>query len=227
MSICSENERITQNWIVPMAENHKNQHFLDRRQRRIDRRRAEILTAAARTFAEKGYANTTTREVAEAADVAEGTLYNYFANKREILLAIAQETEAPMETAVMATEHIRDRESVVALVERALDLQEAQVRFWRSLLAEAWVDDAILQQFVAIRLARTHRRLTAFITERVADGSLRAVDPGLTAQLIIGMFVALIAPEVRGIKEPSTPQERRALAEAIVDLLLDGILARS
>jgi AcrR family transcriptional regulator len=226
MSTCSENERITQNWIVPMAENHKNQHFLDRRQRRIDRRRAEILTAAARTFAEKGYANTTTREVAEAADVAEGTLYNYFANKREILLAIAQETEAPMETAVMATEHIRDRESVVALVERALDLQEAQVRFWRSLLAEAWVDDAILQQFVAIRLARTHRRLTAFITERVADGSLRAVDPGLTAQLIIGMFVALIAPEVRGIKEPSTPQERRALAEAIVDLLLDGILAR-
>jgi AcrR family transcriptional regulator len=225
MSECSENEQHTQDGIVLMAESHKNQPFLDRRQRRIDRRRAEILAAAAHTFAEKGYANTTTREIAEAADVAEGTLYNYFANKREILLAIAQETEAPMETAVMATEHIQDRESVMALVERALDLQEAQVRFWRSLLTEAWVDDTILQ-FVAIRLARTHRRLTAFITEQVADGTLRAVDPGLTAQLIMGMFVALIAPEVRGIKGPSTPKERRVLAEAIVDLLLDGILAR-
>jgi AcrR family transcriptional regulator len=209
-----------------MAESQKNQQFLDRQQRRIDRRRAEILAAAARVLSEKGYANATTREIAAAADLAEGTIYNYFANKREILLAIAQEAEAPMETAVMATEHIGDREAVVALVERALDVQETQVHFWRSLLAEAWVDDAILQQFVAIRLGRTHQRLAAFIAERVADGSLRAVDSGLTAQLIIGMFVAVIAPEVRGVRGPRTPQERRALAEAIVDLLLDGIRAR-
>ena len=209
-----------------MAASEKNQQFLDRRQRRIDRRRAEILAAAARTFAEKGYANTTTREIAEAADLAEGTLYNYFSNKREILLAIAHETEAPMEAAVMATEHIRDREAVVALVERALDLQETQVHFWRSLLAEAWVDDAILQQFVAIRLERTHRRLTAFIAERAADGTFRPVEPGLTAQMIMGIFVALIAPEVRGISGPRTPDQRRALAQAIVDLVLDGLLAR-
>jgi AcrR family transcriptional regulator len=209
-----------------MAASHKNQQFLDRRQRRIDRRRGEILAAAARTFAEKGYANTTTREIADAADVAEGTLYNYFANKREILLAIAHETEAPMEAAVMATEHIRDRESVVALVEHALDLQESQVNFWRSLLAEAWVDDAILQQFVAIRLQRTHRRLTAFIAERVADGTFRPVEPGLTAQMIMGIFVGLIAPEVRGISGSRAPVERHALAQALVDLILDGILAR-
>jgi AcrR family transcriptional regulator len=204
---------------------HKTQRFLERRQRRIDRRRAEILAAAARVFAEKGYANTTTREIAEAADVAEGTLYNYFGGKREMLLAIAHETEAPMEAAVMATEHIRDREAVVTLVERALDLQESQVHFWRLLLAEAWVDDAILQQFVAIRLARTHRRLTAFIAERAAQGALRPVDPSLTAQLIMGMFVAVVAPEVRGVSEPRTPEERRVLAEAIVDLVLYGIVA--
>ena len=209
-----------------MTENRKTQQFLDRQQRRIGRRRAEILAAAARIFADKGYANTATREIAEAADVAEGTLYNYFANKRDILFAIAQETEAPMETAVMATEHIQDRAAVITMVERALDLQETQVHFWRSLLAEAWVDDAILQQFVAIRLQRTHRRLTAFIAEQVADGALRPVDPILTAQLIMGMFVAVIAPEVRGVSGARTPEERRALAEAIVELLLDGILAR-
>jgi AcrR family transcriptional regulator len=212
---------------VPMADSHRNQQFLDRRRRRIDRRRAEILAVAARIFADKGYANTTTREIANAADVAEGTLYNYFASKREILLAIALETEAPMEAAVMATEQIRDRESVVILVEHALNLQESQVEFWRSLLAEAWVDDAILQQFVAIRLQRTHRRLTAFIAERVADGLLRSVDPSLTAQMIMGIFVGVIAPEVRGVRAPHTAGERRALAEAIVDLILDGILTRS
>ena len=63
-----------------------------RRERRIARRKKEILDAAARIFAEKGYANATTREIAEAADMAEGTLYNYFGGKRELLLAVASQT---------------------------------------------------------------------------------------------------------------------------------------
>lgn len=66
-----------------------------RRQRRVARRRQEILAAAARVFARKGYAGATTKEIAEEADVAEGTLYNYFGGKRDILRAVAVETEAP------------------------------------------------------------------------------------------------------------------------------------
>ena len=52
-----------------------------RRERRIANRRTLILEAAARLFAEKGFHRTTTRDIAEAADVSEGTLYNYFENK--------------------------------------------------------------------------------------------------------------------------------------------------
>src|SRR3990172_2901697 len=59
-----------------------------RRERRIASRRPLILEAAAGLFAEKGFHRTTTRDIAEAADVSEGTLYNYFFNKDEILLGI-------------------------------------------------------------------------------------------------------------------------------------------
>ncbi len=59
-----------------------------RRQRQLAERLDKILAAASRLFAEKGFHRTTTKEIAEAADVAEGTLYNYFDNKNDLLLEI-------------------------------------------------------------------------------------------------------------------------------------------
>ncbi len=59
-----------------------------RRERRVAARRTLILEAAARLFAEKGFHRTTTKDIAEAADVSEGTLYNYFENKDEMLMGI-------------------------------------------------------------------------------------------------------------------------------------------
>ena len=49
-----------------------------------------ILTAAAALFAEKGYAATTTRAIAEAAGVNEVTLFRRFDNKAGILRALGE-----------------------------------------------------------------------------------------------------------------------------------------
>lgn len=61
-----------------------------RRERRIERNRNMIMDAAIDIIAEKGFKNTTTREIAETADMAEGTLYNYFKNKDDILMSITE-----------------------------------------------------------------------------------------------------------------------------------------
>jgi AcrR family transcriptional regulator len=42
-------------------------------------------------FAERGYEATTTREIAEAAEIASGTLFNYFPTKEGILASLASE----------------------------------------------------------------------------------------------------------------------------------------
>ena len=43
-----------------------------------------MLDAAVRVFSKRGYARATTREIAEAAGVAEGTIYRHFADKQEL-----------------------------------------------------------------------------------------------------------------------------------------------
>jgi AcrR family transcriptional regulator len=49
-----------------------------------------IVEAAARIFAEQGYARSSTNRIAETAGVAIGSLYEYFPNKASILVAVAE-----------------------------------------------------------------------------------------------------------------------------------------
>lgn len=53
-----------------------------------DERQAQILDAAIDYFAEKGYSAATTRDIAAAAGVAEGTIFRYFPTKKSMLHAI-------------------------------------------------------------------------------------------------------------------------------------------
>jgi AcrR family transcriptional regulator len=61
------------------------------RQARSREKRDEILKAAAALFIEHGYAGTTSDDIAAAAGVSVGTFYNYFRNKRQVLVALVLE----------------------------------------------------------------------------------------------------------------------------------------
>lgn len=50
--------------------------------------RSLIIDEATRLFKENGYDNTNTRTIAQNCRIAEGTLFNYFATKEEILLEV-------------------------------------------------------------------------------------------------------------------------------------------
>ena len=52
---------------------------------KASKRRDEILQVAARLFAEKGYEETTIREIGDAAGILSGSLYHHFQTKEEML----------------------------------------------------------------------------------------------------------------------------------------------
>src|ERR1700730_11890610 len=53
-----------------------------------EERRAAIIKAVRRVFAEKGFDGTTTRELADAAGVSEGLLFKHFPNKEALFSAM-------------------------------------------------------------------------------------------------------------------------------------------
>ncbi|UCE28205.1 MAG: TetR/AcrR family transcriptional regulator [Candidatus Coatesbacteria bacterium] len=64
---------------------------LTRRERERETRRAEIIAAARKVFAAKGYDAATLDEIAAEAEFAKGTLYGYFDGKRDLFLKMVEE----------------------------------------------------------------------------------------------------------------------------------------
>ncbi|NMN98069.1 TetR/AcrR family transcriptional regulator [Antrihabitans stalactiti] len=67
---------------------------LEQRRRPGTTPRAEILDAAAELFTNNGYANTSTRRVADAVGIRQASLYHHFATKDDILDALLADTVA-------------------------------------------------------------------------------------------------------------------------------------
>lgn len=64
--------------------------FRNPEERNKDKRKV-IFDAALKTFVKRGYPETRVSEIAAEAKVAEGTLYNYFPSKEDLLLALFDE----------------------------------------------------------------------------------------------------------------------------------------
>src|SRR5438132_871704 len=60
---------------------------LTRREEASEVRRLEIMRAARKVFAQKGYAETVVEDIAAEAGIAKGTLYLYFPSKEQVYLA--------------------------------------------------------------------------------------------------------------------------------------------
>jgi len=71
-----------------------------RRERKKLEIRARILTTAIKLFSQRGLETITVEELAEAADIGKGTIYNYFATKEDIVVAFMADLEAKVQAKV-------------------------------------------------------------------------------------------------------------------------------
>jgi len=200
------------------------QDTLSRRDRRIERRQEEILQAAASVFAAKGYAQATTREIAAAADIAEGSLYNYFASKRDILVAIISRSPSPVDRLWSEAQNLADRDGFIQLVERALLAPASEQPWIRTVIKEAWTDDELFRKYQASHVRETVARVAHLIERGIETGWLRQVDPERVAQALVGVLMTSMMPLLRCTRSSEEPGEREQAARATADLLLFGLM---
>jgi TetR/AcrR family transcriptional regulator, cholesterol catabolism regulator len=66
----------------------------------VQRRRRQIVDAAVELFLKNGFHKTTTRQIAQAAGISIGLLYEYISTKEDILYLVCEAIHAEMENAV-------------------------------------------------------------------------------------------------------------------------------
>ena len=194
-----------------------------RRERRIARQRKAIMDAAAELFAQRGYQATTTRDISDALDIGESTLYGYFSSKKDVLQAILSQQAEMVDALLVHIIELENTQSFVNLVDLLMEKILTRTVYNRVLIAEAWTDDEVLQSYVIARWQPVMQTLKNFISMKVAKGIFRSIEPDLGARMIVGSFIAAILPVLRGVEPSPSLEQRHCLAIMIVETISNGL----
>lgn len=158
------------------------------RSAQYDTHRAQILEAAARVFAERGYTAATMNEVAAAAGVSKATLYHYYGDKHDLLEQVASSHVARLEALVaeVGEQALAPAEQLRALVRSFLHAY-GNARHAHRVLTQ---DVKFLDPQARTRVTGAQRRVVAAFAKAI--GRARpGLDPQLQrplAMLLFGMM---------------------------------------
>lgn len=192
-----------------------------RRDRRISARKNQILDAAATLFAEKGYHRTTTKDIAVVADISEGTIYNYFDSKEDLLLGILSRLVNPDDLEeVPAGVQVDSREYLLAIVEKRLAFFQENYPTLRAVLSEILVNPELAAHYYQQIVHPVQAQLEENFTERANQGQIRDIDPALAARFLVAAIFGLFFLE--SISEPVDSGVKK-FGNFLIDILFDGI----
>lgn len=186
-------------------------------------RREQILEAATKVFAEKGFRAARMQEVAATAGVANGTVYNYFASKDELLLALLEELSEHEWCAEQITELRSGAVEAVfsqQLKQRFQRLLE-QKELWRVVLPELIVNPELRQRGCERLIGSTTDLEEAVFKGLSAGNQASSSPPTATAMVravagsVLGVFVLALLGD----------DKTEAEADAIIETLAKAFAA--
>lgn len=188
-----------------------------------ERRVADIMVAARAVFVEKGYDDALLSEIAERANVVEGTIYRYFENKRDLLIKVIETWYEDM-----LSDYAQDlagisgtRNRLRYMVWRHLATVHDEPGLCRLMFQVLRPGDDYIGSAVYELNREYTRRTTEIVSEGIAAGELRADLPvTLVRDAIYGAVEHRTWAYLRGQGGDFDPA---AVADAIVDLVFDGL----
>ena len=189
---------------------------------------SRILAAAQRLFARQGFEKTTTRQLAEAADIAEGTLFRHFENKKAILVAVVTQGWSELLTDLLTQlSEMGSYRSVAQLLrERMLSLHK-QGDLMRVCFMEAQYHPDLRDRIQAEIITKMTSVVEAFIQTGIERGTYRDLNPKVVARVFLGMFMIAGFSQDTLMDETPSPAFQKEMAETLADIFLNGILVQA
>jgi TetR/AcrR family fatty acid metabolism transcriptional regulator len=186
-------------------------------------RREQIVEAATRVFAEKGFRRATIREVAREAGISEGTIYNYFEDKYAILMAILEKLN---ETERRAEDF---EEGMVApfgeflgeYLRRRMSLMWENREVFRVVLSEMLVNVELRELYLRQVLTPTMRIAEEYFRAMVERGQIRSVDIPLAVRTLAGTVMGLLVLDLLGDEEVGARWQE--IPEVVASIMSGGL----
>lgn len=171
---------------------------LDRKVREHLTHRKEILLAAEKLFAAKGFFPTTMSEIAQEAQFGTGTLYKYFKSKEDLYFTLIDEKTAEINGAVKA--ELSKKMSAIERIEKILRIQfefiERNRDFFRIYVSERsrfeWTVKDDLGKGIHEKMVAYIHVLAQVMKQGIKDGAFKPKGPMDLAHALVGIVNSFV-----------------------------------
>ncbi len=191
--------------------------------------RDRLIQSALELFTAQGVGNTTTRSIAERAEVNEVTLFRHFGNKHGLLLAVIEESSAFRHLG----ESLLNRASPTDNISQALKVYASEClaalervpELVRSVVGESDQFPAENRRALGQGLTAANRYVAQYLAAAMGQGQLTtALPPEKLASLLNGMILGYAVIELTS-EFHELWQDRADFLETVVQLFLQGAVS--
>lgn len=187
-------------------------------------KREAIIEAAVQVFSEKGYHNARMEEIAIAAGIGKGTIYEYFDSKLHLFQAV-MENSIQIYYESIVSQDLRN----LSFEERLRRLMEGHVLFCqdnreltRIIFWDAEILDNELKEWVVSLRREKEEHMMGIIHEAIQRGELREIDPYLLTLMLTGVISSVWGP----ITFDNWTVDPVQLSKDMVDMMMHGVAVR-
>ncbi len=198
-----------------------------------EERRRQILQAAVRIFARRGYATATIEDVARAAGVAEGTIYNYFHSKEDLLIHIPRHLVAPVFNQLAArlpeVSTAADAERVLLTLGQAMVVRiTSNLRFIKVFLsALPYLSRKAREEYMRLMPLAAAGMLEAHLRQGMAQGLYRRdLEPAIVARALPGTMLMFTLTQEVLLGRRMVAYSYDAIIRETIRFFLHGVLER-
>ena len=187
-------------------------------------RRAHILDAAIKVFAAKGFRAATIKDVAAEAGVADGTIYNYFANKIALLMGILNPQSDGVEAAAAAAPPLSNDPAtfITDMFARSWsELSPKTLDVLRIVFSEALINPELRAIYAERTIGPAVNMSKPMLRSFVKAKSMRAHDADLSSRALIASIFGFVMLRLLG--DEITAERWDDLPAHLAILFQDGL----
>ena len=188
-------------------------------------RRRQIIDAALRVFAEKGYDRASVKDISEAAGTSQGLMYHYFRSKEELLAAVLESHSFIGQLShIIASTHGKPiRRVLYDITTGFYDLLRSNRELTSIVVREMQINTTFKKNWAAIAMKGV-TLLSDYLRSNVDAGRLKPHNTEVAARSIFYTVVMLfLSSDIFTWSKPYAGD----YIQQIVDIFLDGLAVRS
>jgi AcrR family transcriptional regulator len=198
-----------------------------RKKRITEQRQQQLLEAAAKVFTSKGYAAATVPEIAAAAGVAVGTIYNYYPGKRALFIAVIKDLiiTVPLLDLINGIPGGDIGATFRQIMQNRLQfIDTSPVARIPSLMSEIQRDPDLKILWADEFLRPFFTRMEDLYRSMMASGKFRQMEPVIATRAIGGLILGFLMLKImEGEDSPLNRLPLEAVTDGLAGIILHGL----